>query len=277
MTSTPRVIVTRPAREAQRWVNDLKAAGVDAVALPLIGIAPAGEAALEAMRAHRAAAGAFRALMFVSAAAASYFFETKVAETTTGRAQKAINKIASELFEEDIPRCWATGPGTARALISAGVPAALIDRPPVAAGRFDSEALWPLVAPQLRAGDRVLLLRGGDMADRPTGRDWLARQIVDAGAVCETAVTYRRLVPDWRPADRRMAESAACDGSVWLFSSSQAVANLKAWLPHLPWQHMRAIATHPRIAAAARNAGFDPVHVCDPRLETLVASIESIA
>jgi hypothetical protein len=45
MTTRP-VIVTRPAREAVQWVDDLRAAGLDAVALPLIVIEPVADAAL---------------------------------------------------------------------------------------------------------------------------------------------------------------------------------------------------------------------------------------
>ncbi|MGJ7583631.1 uroporphyrinogen-III synthase, partial [Variovorax sp. RHLX14] len=43
MTARP-VIVTRPAREAAQWVSDLRAAGLDAVALPLIVIEPVADA-----------------------------------------------------------------------------------------------------------------------------------------------------------------------------------------------------------------------------------------
>ena len=41
----PRAIVTRPAKEAQLWVADLRALGVDAVALPLITIGPVADPA----------------------------------------------------------------------------------------------------------------------------------------------------------------------------------------------------------------------------------------
>lgn len=36
-----RVIVTRPAREAAQWVQQLQARGIQATALPLIAIGPA--------------------------------------------------------------------------------------------------------------------------------------------------------------------------------------------------------------------------------------------
>lgn len=37
---TPHAIVTRPAREAAQWVEDLRAHGIAAQALPLIAIGP---------------------------------------------------------------------------------------------------------------------------------------------------------------------------------------------------------------------------------------------
>jgi hypothetical protein len=72
MTTRP-VIVTRPAREAVQWVEDLRAAGLDAVALPLIVIEPVADAApLRAAWSHLAD---YAALMFVSATAVEHFFE----------------------------------------------------------------------------------------------------------------------------------------------------------------------------------------------------------
>ncbi|MFS2055745.1 uroporphyrinogen-III synthase, partial [Variovorax sp. CT11-76] len=48
-------------------------------------------------------------------------------------------------------------------------------------------------------------------------------------------------------------------------------------LPATDWRAARAIATHPRIAQAARGAGFGTVRESAPLLEALVASIESLA
>jgi uroporphyrinogen-III synthase len=69
---------------------------------------------------------------------------------------------------------------------------------------------------------------------------------------------------------------AAIDGSVWLFSSSEAIANLQALLPQQSWSQARAIATHARIGQAAKNAGFSVVCESRPVLASVVASIESM-
>jgi uroporphyrinogen-III synthase len=66
------------------------------------------------------------------------------------------------------------------------------------------------------------------------------------------------------------------DGSIWLFSSSEAVANLVASLPGQSFGQARAVATHPRIAQAAREAGFGCVLKTRPTLDDVVASIESL-
>src|SRR5215207_928638 len=68
----PRVIVTRPEREAARWVQTLRAAGLDAQALPLIAIAPVTDS--KELQEARRRVGDYAALMFVSAAAAEHFF-----------------------------------------------------------------------------------------------------------------------------------------------------------------------------------------------------------
>ena len=70
-----RVIVTRPAREAQRWVQDLSALGLQAQALPLIQVGPAADATgvLQAWQ-HL---GDYVGVMFVSGNAVDHFFTLK--------------------------------------------------------------------------------------------------------------------------------------------------------------------------------------------------------
>lgn len=249
----PRVLVTRPAREARRWVEMLRQRGVNAHPLPLLAIEPlADEGALREMRQR---AHDFDAWMFVSAAAVEHFLAG--AQRPTG------------------PRCWATGPGTEAALLAAGVPPSRIDAPGVDAEQFDSEALWRIVGPQVGTGTRVLFVRGGDESGQPAGRDWLSRQVAGAGASQETLVAYRRVQPVLGNDELEVARTAASDGSVWLFSSSQAIANLRQALPGADWSGARAIATHPRIAQSASQAGFGHVLPSSADLDALVASIES--
>jgi uroporphyrinogen-III synthase len=47
-------------------------------------------------------------------------------------------------------------------------------------------------------------------------------------------------------------------------------------MPQTSWREARAIATHPRIEQAAREAGFGSVRGALPRLDAIVASIESL-
>jgi uroporphyrinogen-III synthase len=263
----PRVIVTRPAQEAERWVRDLRARGWAAEALPLIVILPVADtAARAAMQQAHARLGGYRAAMFVSGHAVRYFFDADAGEALAGMETRA----------------WATGPGTARALAQAGWPSMRIDVPDTDAGeQADSEALWARVQVQIQPGARVLIVRGGDASGRPAGRAWLADQLAAAGAQVDTVAAYRRAPPVWDAAQQALARAALQDGSVWLLSSSEAAANLSALahaaMPDLTWPDARAVATHPRIARAARAAGFGAVIESRPTLDAVIRSIESFA
>lgn len=271
-----RVIVTRPAREAAQWVQELSQQGVQAQALPLIQVGPVPE--LAPLQAAWRQLPAFAAVMFVSANAAEQFFAAKPASASTSAftAEGALQ-----------PRAWATGPGTTAALLRAGVAPAVLDAPPADAAQFDSEALWARVSHQVQAGSRVLIVRGRDAvaagaADTfapdaaGVGRDWLAQRLQQAGARVEWVVAYQRTAPVWLAPERALAQQAASDGSVWLFSSTQAVTHLLALLPGQVWTAARAVATHARIAQALRNAGFGTVTESRPTLRDVMASIESL-
>ncbi|MDE2413326.1 MAG: uroporphyrinogen-III synthase [Comamonadaceae bacterium] len=267
-SAPPRAIVTRPARDAAQWVADLQARGIAAAALPLIGIAAVSDAALrEALQEARAAFAGYRAVMFVSGNAAQYFFEQNQAEALTHQAHDAINT-----------RVWAPGPGTVAALRQAGLAAARIDAPGPDAAQFDSEALWQVVAPQIAPGDRVLIVRGSNTpaAEGGNGREWLTRQIAAAGGSVDFVAAYERGAPQLDAAQQALARQAAGDGSVWLLSSSEAVAHLAAALPGQDFSRARALATHPRIAEVARTAGFGLVLECRPSFAEVAASIESL-
>ena len=282
-----RVIVTRPETDAQAWLNAIQKAGHEAVYLPLIEIGPAPDT--QAVDLAWQQWPRWQAVMFVSAQAVRMFF-----------AQRPM---------QPGPRYWATGPGTRQALIEAGVAANAIDAPNADSAQFDSEALWQVVSPSLKKQVPVLIVRGNEDAldSNPTltanananlnsspspssnpgnnqpvnpqgvGRDWLAQQIIHAGASVEFVVAYSRRPPQWSAPQLEIAKQAASDGSVWCFSSSQAVLHMQAQLPNVQWNKACCVATHARIAQTARDVGFVHVVQTRPVLSDVLASLESLA
>lgn len=247
------VIVTRPAAQASAWVEGLRAAGLNAQALPLLKITPL--IAPDALRLEQQQLAAYAAVMLVSGNAVDHFL--------AGWAAPGPQSLA-----------WlAPGPGTAQRLRQSGVPAAQIHAPPADAGQFDSEALWQVIAHRAWAGQRVLLVRGRSGPDGgSTGRQWLAEQLERAGAKLNSLLVYERGTPIFTAAERHRMERSCRDGSIWLFSSSEAIEHLPA---DPDWRSASAVATHPRIAQAARERGFGRVVESRPSLPDVLASIKS--
>lgn len=253
------VVVTRPADQAGEWVASLRQAGIEAVALPLLGIAPAVDpgpvdAAWQTLADQSL-------LMFVSPNAARQFF----ARRPVGAAWPATVHAASP------------GPGTSDVLRSLGVPPQAVIEPPADAAQFDSEALWQRLAPMPWPGRRVLIVRGEG------GREWLAEQLTAAGAEVSFVAAYRRGPPPLDPAQRTRLRLALDQPAehLWLFSSSEAVdqlgpaAGLDTTALQARLAAATAIATHPRIAERLRTAGCTTVWPCRPELSAVVACIQS--
>ena len=250
----PCLLVTRPQPQADDWVARLHALGLDAVALPLMGIADAADIApVQAAWCAILAEGAAPAVvMFVSPSAVDRFF----ALAPAGWRWPASSLAAG------------TGPGTAAALRAAGVPAGAIVTPIESVGRFDSEALWAVLQPQRQwAGCQAWIVRGEG------GRDWLADTLRQQGAQVHLVEAYRRTVPVPDAAGqaalaRALAHPAA---HCWLFSSSEAAGHLPALAPGADWSQSRALATHPRIAEAAGRLGIANVQLVQPSPEAVAA------
>ena len=246
------VLVVRPRAQAQAWVDELAALGVAARALPLIEILPAPEPArvagvLDAVEASTAQP----VLVFVSPNAVLGFFQAAAA--SRGVPARALAWPA---------QAWAaaTGPGTVAALRESGVPESRIVAPPADAAQFDSESLWAVVSAWPWAGRPVWLVRGNG------GRDWLGRQLREAGADVHVLQSYGRAAPELDDGERALlAEAVAAPGRcIWMFSSSEAIGHLQQLLPHARWADGRALASHPRIAERAVAAGFGSVTIVSP-------------
>lgn len=255
-----RLIVTRPIAQAVPAVQELRALGVDAHALPLIGIEAlpgAGDAASESpegdvaseLRRCWATLAERRLVMFVSANAVAHFF------AAAGGSAWPPQTLAGS-----------TGPGTTAALMAAGVPASCLREPGPEAGRLDSEALWQRLRDLDWFGASVLIVRGEG------GRDWLAETLRNAGALVEHVAAYRRTLPRLSDEQATLLAAAEADPArhVWHFSSSEAVHNLPRLAPGGGWRTSHAMATHPRIGEAARSVGFTQVQVLAPGVQSLL-------
>lgn len=231
-----RVIVTRPAAQAAGFVHELQVLGVDACALPLLGIAPAADPSCV----DQAWAGLVRQalVMFVSANAVEHFFARRPAGAIWPASLQAA----------------CTGPGTRRALQAQGVPS--IVEPP-AEGPFDTDTLWQQLKNRRWAGCQVLVVRGD------VGRDWLAGQLRTHGAAVTFVAAYQRLPPVLDAEQKAVLAAALAQPAqhLWHFSSSEAVGHLAQQAPQADWRPARAVATHPRIAARAVQLGFGRVDV----------------
>lgn len=248
-----RLIITRPPLQALPWVQSLQALGLDAQALPLIDIAPP-LASTPVQAAWRDLASC-SLVMFVSANAVHHFFAA-----SGGASWPAATRAGS------------TGPGTSAALRAAGVPPLQIVEPAADAGRFDSEALWALLADEDWTGRHVRVVRGEE------GRDWLAETLRERGAQVDFVAAYRRLAPQPDAAGQDLLAAARAQPAAhcWVFSSSEAVGHLGVLAPEADWSRSMALASHPRIAAAARAAGFGRVDLVAPTVDALAAAVAKL-
>ncbi|MFG6466312.1 uroporphyrinogen-III synthase [Pelomonas baiyunensis] len=246
----PTLVVTRPRAQCAAWLARLAALGVEAVALPLIEILPARDPA--PVEAAWAALPQVDLAVFVSPNAVAQFFAA-----SGGRPWPAHTLAAC------------VGPGSAQALLAHGVPAAQVVQPADDAASLDSEHLWAQLQPRRPwAGARVLLLRGDG------GREWLAERLLEAGAQVQAVTTYHRTGPRLDAAEAALLERVRRNPQhfAWLFSSAEAVGHLAPF--GLTGQ--RAIATHPRIAEAARASGFLPVVLARPAPEAVTQALEGL-
>lgn len=255
-----RLLVTRPAAQAAPELARLRDAGWDAQALPLLAIDPARDAqqlaAAQAALTALAGAEPGDAAVFVSPSAVAHALAGLRAPWPHGVAAAAV------------------GPGTRAALVQAGVPEEALVAP--AAPPFESEALWPLLAPRLRVGARVWLFRGEG------GREWLAQALRAAGHRVQALACYRRVAPVWSAAEQALAQAALAAPArhVWLLSSSEGVGKIPTLLPQArgaDWARAVAIAPHPRIAAAARALGFGQVVLVDGTAPTTARALAALA
>ena len=259
----PPLVVTRPQPDAALWVQQLQHAGIAATALPLLTIGPSRSPANVALvqtacqQLHR-----YHALMFVSGNAVRHFF--------AAYRTHAVSMAENTVF-------WSPGPGTTNALLAEGIQPISVIQPALNAPQFDSESLWQQAQQHISAGHRVLIVRGGD-GQQATGhgRPWLTAQLQAHGVAVDFAPVYERHPPAITPCLLQTIATLRTQQAQWLFSSSECVQNLRLCNPTWSWHTHTALATHPRIAQQAQQAGFGSVLETLPTLQAITASIKSL-
>lgn len=222
------VLVTRPVRQAAPLAARLAALGATPVVFPAIAILPPDDPA--PLHAALAALAGYDAAVFVSANAVEHGLPPP------------------ETWPPRLP-AYAPGPGTAEALVAAGVADV---RLPTTTG--DSEGLLALPELQAVAGRRVLVLRGNG------GRELLAETLRARGAAVDCVACYRRACPT----DGKGLVEAFAAGRVAAVTvtSSEGIDNLWS-LVDAPtrerWRCLPTFAPHPRIAAHARSLALQAI------------------
>ncbi len=224
-----RVMITRPAHQADHLKQLIEQANGQALLFPLLAIeGPSDPAGLHSLFQHITD---FDLLIFVSPNAVDFGLE----------------QLRSFGGIPDSTQLACVGKGTAQRLQQHT--GRQTDIQPQ--GRYDSEALLALPAMQQVSGKSVLIIRGQQ------GREHLAESLRARGAQVRYAEVYRRVKPD---NDNRVLIQALQQKQIDIISitSSEALHNLVEFghseLETL--QRLPLIVFHQRIAEHARQLGF---------------------
>ncbi|MDX2218948.1 MAG: uroporphyrinogen-III synthase [Burkholderiales bacterium] len=243
------MLITRPLGQVGSTLERVRAAGHHAEHLPLLALTPLDSPALDAaLTRYRQCDVA----IFVSANAVEH----------------GLAALASRGIAPAGPKIAAIGAATAQQMRAAGVTVDLVPT-----HGHDSESLLAHPALHDVAGRWVLIFRGDSESG---GRHTLADTLAARGANVVLATCYRRDPAQHAPA--RLAAIAA-DLTAGRLNAVQVMSvesldALQSLLGDLPALHRaRVIVPHPRIAEAARSAGFADTVVAELGDEALIAAL----
>ena len=224
-----RVLVTRPAHQAEALIQKIEAAGGEAVRLPTIEIAaPTDTAALQST------------LNRLSAFAYAIFISPN-----------AVRQFLPQLhLHGGVPsglQLAAVGQGTLRALKDAG-----FDKVLAPTTRFDSEALLELLPATSVAGKEILIVRGEG------GHKLLSESLSARGARVTFAECYRRILPR-QPDAAILARLLRGDIDILIFTSIEGAQNLCTLVGEAGQDKLLAmpvVVMSERLAQTCRELGF---------------------
>ena len=244
-------VLTRPQGSNESLAKRLRQAGIQVSVLPLLALEPASTRA--------PAPDGYDLVMFVSAAAARFYFQ----QVRAGG--RALAWPAATL-------ACTVGPASAQALRDTGlVPGHSLIHPGPDSVAHDSEALWKLLIPRLPSIRRALIVRGQH------GREWLGRQLEEAGVMVDRHAAYHRKPCVWTPeqAAGLAGQLAAASTVACLVTSVESVEALHANVRHHAaqwrqlWESVRFVTIHPRVASRLQS--------CFPALRATPSSVRLCA
>ncbi len=244
MLNGQRLWVTRPSQQAAGLIGLLQAAGAEAIALPLLEIAPPADPA--PLLAALAVLEQFDLAIFISPSALDAVFERL---TQPWPASLAVAVV---------------GPGSERRARELGVQ--LVISP---ASQFDSEGLLAEPAMQALQGKKIVLFRGNG------GRDLLPKALQERGALLTLLTAYQRQPPRFDLAHLNAELAAGCDGIV--ISSSEAAQHLFQLAGALKLQRLQSclyFVPHPRIAETLLALGAKKIELTDAGDSGLLKGID---
>ncbi|MDP5239353.1 uroporphyrinogen-III synthase [Uliginosibacterium sp. 31-16] len=220
------IVTTRPAGQADGLAGELSMLGAEVLNFPVIGIAAADPAPLQALN-----LADFQLAFFVSPNAVEQAFRIRPFEDWPAALLLAT-----------------VGPASARALALQGCPVVISP-----GSGFDSESVLalPEFSAEALAGKRVLLLRGDG------GRELLADTLRERGAQVVQVSCYRRVRAALDPAPLLM-RFARGEIAALVFSASEGLRfflEITGAGGHAMLQALPCFAPHPRICAALQEAG----------------------
>lgn len=253
----------QPARESEASALELElaAAGVQVHAFALIRVvAPADP---QAARRVLARLQEFALAVPVSPSAVQAALRLREPAWPTSCAVGLVGQASLEAFERGL-RARGEDPGRLRLVCARQAGA-------------DSEALWRELQAWRKnwSGERVLVLRGDG------GRDWLAATLREAGADVQVQEIYRRAAASADPASLQRLRELLALGAAWQIGAASALHNLCALLDAAGLDARRALADqralvhHPRVAEAARQAGFGRVEQVEFRAAALLRALRA--
>jgi len=223
-----RVLVTRPAHQAETLAHLIESAGGEAVRLPTIEIvAPTNSAALHTVLDRLPE---FSYLIFISPNAV----------------RLGVPLLRARGMPPDL-QLAAVGQGTVRCLIDDGFKQVLAPTE-----RFDSEALLELLPASSVTGKAILIVRGEG------GREQLGTSLSARGARVAYADCYRR-VPPRRPEAAALARLLHGDIDIIVVTSTEGTRNLCALVGESGLARLFAtplVVVGKRSAQACRALGF---------------------